>query len=87
MDETHNGYAVRGGESVTRIDVDIPDEIRDTFDSLPDKQAYNERKWEKWEDVLLLEYWPKKTHSSVAQALKVAVATAMKRYRFLTEKS
>lgn len=87
MDKAFDAYEVHGSESIASLELEIPEELEKAFESLPETQRWNMRDWEEWEDRALLKYWPAKLHVKVAKLLGVSVGTALKRYRFLIEKS
>ena len=63
------------------INVEIPQELIDKFDVLPDKK----KEWTDEEDALLLKYWPIKIHSAVARLLGRPRSTTGDRYEYLTQ--
>lgn len=86
MDEAPDAYEVHDSESITGVELEIPEDIDRAFEALPETQRWNVHEWEDWQDKALVKYWPVKIHSEVAKLLGVSVGTALKRYRQLTEK-
>jgi len=67
------------------MSIDI-DNLREALESLPSGGVTGPvSNWTKEMDDLLLEFWPKKRHTLVADILGVSSTTALKRYRQLTQ--
>ncbi len=68
------------------VEVELPQDLIDKMESLPKAgrgvQAYE---FTPEQDAALLKYWPIKRHRDVAKALDISEATAIRRYRQLTE--
>ena len=67
------------------IIIEIPKDLQDRLDALPDKKNPVWKEWTPARDKALLTYWPIKNHDRVAKALGVSAITALRRYRKLTE--
>ena len=67
------------------IIIEIPKDLQDRLEALPDKKNPVWKEWTPAMDKALHTYWPVKNHDSVAKALGVCTLTALRRYRKLTE--
>jgi len=67
------------------IIIEIPKDLQDRLDALPDKKNPIWKEWTPAMDKALLNYWPVKNHYAIAKALGVSSVTALLRYRKLTE--
>ena len=66
------------------IEIEIPADLRERLESLPDKTREPGIRWTAEMDAALLRYWPDKRHADVAKALGMSVNPALDRYRKLT---
>jgi hypothetical protein len=67
------------------IIIEIPKDLQDKLDALPDKKNPVWKEWTPAMDKALLNYWPIKNHEQVAKTLNVSPLTALRRYRKLME--
>lgn len=84
MEDSSFKVAKGGGKTVESVN--IPQDLMEKFEALPQGGSSNKGKeWTGEEDALLLRYWPVKNKEAVAKALGVHRNTAFKRYRELLE--
>jgi len=67
------------------IEIEIPADLRERLESLPDSAQKPGITWTPEMDAALLAYWPVKRHTDIAKILGVSENSARYRYRFLTE--